>query len=207
MAVPTPAEIRDHLEGFNITASIISDTWIQNDLNNFIIPEWQDKTGMHLTAEQEATEYLSGNGQPLAFLSRKNVTSLVSAELVGGPSDVDAGLSLSSIILIGDRGMLKRRTGDISIGANTTWPKGTKNIKIVYKYGGDCPADVKQALILWSSNNILAHVANRTGGGDLSVKDWNRNYGKRGKYTHIRTQWMQQVMTVLRKYHTGVSQS
>ena len=207
MSVPAAADVRAFLEGYDISTSIISDTWIDNDIAGEILPKWQKKTGMHLSAEQEATEYLSGNGQGVLFLSRKSVNSLESITFVSGIDSSLNTLSIGSVELIGDRGMLKRKSSDLAVGASFSFPKGNKNIKVVYKYGGTCPDDVKYALTKWSAVNVLGQISGRTGGGNLGLKDFAGTWGKRGKYTDPRTAWAQQVRSTMSDYSTGVAQS
>jgi hypothetical protein len=59
-------------------------------------------------------------------------------------------------------------------------------------------------MVLLSACACLTEIEGRTGGGDLNVQAFGRSYGNMGKYTHVRTQFNNQAMMILKKYMTPV---
>lgn len=203
MALPTATEIRDNLEGYNITTSIMSDTWIINKMNRIVVPFVQNFIRRSVSAEEEITEYHSGTGRDLLLLNRRNINSIVRIELVSG-TDIDATINLSSIQLIPEEGTLKVKSGINQYYNYRVFPKGEKNIKVIYKIGGTLPDDIKETIIYLTNIKMLAYIEGRTGGGDINTQGWSRNHGNMGKYTNIRNTLNQDAMAILRRYSTGI---
>ena len=204
-ALPVAADCRSHLEGYNITTSILSDAWITDVIANTIVPYWENITGMSLSAETEVIEYLSGNGTSILMLNRRPVNSIEDVSFVIG-GDSDALFDLSSVELIAAEGIIKRKYSSINYRSRL-WPKGEKNIKVTYKYGGSIANDIEMALKKLACIEMLGLIEGRTGGGDLSVQNFGRGYGNRGKYTNIRNDFSRKALFTVRKYSTAVSGS
>lgn len=204
-AIPSVNDIRDHLEGYNITTSIMSDAWILDERDNTVLPFWEDKTGMSIGAEAETTEYYSGNGDELMILNRRPVNSITKVEYVLG-AEIQGDLGETSYELVANEGILKARYGFArGVYLSRIWPKGKYNFKVTYRYGGsDIAIDVAQAIKKLTCILMLDNIEGRTGGGALSVQAFNRNYGNMGKYSNIRKRLNQQAMSILHKYGTGV---
>jgi len=204
MTWPTPTEIRTFLDGYKVTASIVPDAWLTARMNNFIVPFIERVTRLTFDEETTYTEYLSGTGSTVLQLSRRNINSIVSVSYVVG-SDTEASISVSGLELIGDQGLLKT-IQVISEGTyNTTWRKGNRNIKVVYKAGTTTvPDTVKEAALYLASEQVLGYIGARTGGGSLSVQNFSRNFGERGRYQDLRNDLKRDAMFLLGKYKTSV---
>jgi len=206
-SLPTTSEIRSELEGYNITPQVVSDAWLERNLSTKVVPQWEESTRSSVSGEIEVTEYLSGNGYDLLMLGSRQATEIVSISQIGS-SDIDNSIDNSTVILIPGTGQLRRSFGDTNLGSNINWPKGKKNIKVVYKVGGvSIPDDVKWALASWVAINALKLVSSRTGGGSLGVEGFSRDYGKVGKYSNIISQMWGDVYRTMQKYMTGVGQT
>ena len=203
MAAPTATDVREFLEGYGISTSILSDTWIENRMFNSIIPHVRNKTGLTFDGEQNVTEYLSGNGESILMLSSPNVTSIVSIDYVLG-GDVYSNISLAGVELL-EGGVLKAISNVTEGGSSTLFRKGNRNVKIVYKTGyADYPDDIKEAIVMLTCEFVLGFVGARTGGGALTVEGFSRNFGKRGKYQDIRNDLKRQAYSLLYKYMSNV---
>ena len=162
-AIPDADSMRAHLEGYNITTSILSDTWIEDERDNTIVPFVEEYTGS-LSAEETKTEYYSGNGTDTLMLNRRNINSLVSIEFVRA-GDLLGNISLGSIQLIASEGILKAKT-NISEGLLfSLFSKGEKNIRIAYKIGGTVKDDIEMAIKKLTCVAMLTNLEGRTGGG------------------------------------------
>lgn len=203
MALPTATEARDHLEGYEISSSILSDAWIDDERDNNIVPYVNSYIGTDISTEQETTEYCSGVGTSLLSLSRRNINELVSIMLVRG-EDIIASIALTSVDLISDEGIIKAKT-NLSEGQYfSIFPKGDRNIKITYKHGGSLPNDLKHAVKKLMCVAMLKEISSRTGGGSLSTQGWSRDYGKRGKYSNIMMEFHRDATVILNRYKTSV---
>lgn len=202
MSKPTASEIRGYLEGYNITSSILSDTWIENTRDDIVIPYIERFTG-NLESEEIITEYLSGTGGDILYLSHRNINSIESIEFVRA-EEIIGNISVDSVELISGEGILKART-NFSEGLNyILFPRGSKNIKVGYKIGGTIPNDIKTAIKLLTCIEILKFIEGRTGGGSLGVQAFNRQYGNKGKYTNIITSMGRNARIILNRYKTAV---
>lgn len=202
-SLPTVSECRAHLEGYNITTSIMSDAWITDERDNTIVPFVERILKTDLDTEQEVTEYYSGTAEEVLILNRRNVTEVTQVEFVQG-EEYTSRIDNTSYVLIGG-GMLRSLMGFTQgMYIYKLWPKGKKNIKVTYKYGGVIENDVKQAIKKLTCVAMLENIEGRTGGGALTVQSFSRNYGNTGKYHNIRMQLGRKAMALLRKYMTGV---
>ena len=203
-SIPTATNCRDYLEGYNITTAIVSDSWIEDERDNDVVPWWEGVTRMSLSAETEVTEYYSGNGDELLILNRRPVNSVSNIEYVLG-TEVTGVIGGGSFEVITTEGILKAKYG-FADGAYLAklWPKGKANIKVTYKYGGSIANDVAHAIKMITCIVMLDLIEGRTGGGAIGVQAFNRNYGKMGKYNNIRMKLSQRAMAILKRYSTGI---
>lgn len=203
MALPTPAEVRAHLEGFNITASVSSDAFITDERDNNVVPFVEGFIGASVSVVRTITEYLSGTGTTRLILNNRLATAIVSIVIVRG-EDFIGNLSLNSFDLIPGEGIVKAKT-NISEGMYfTLFPKGESNLKVTYTIGGTLPADLAHAIKKLTCIKVLQNIEGRTGGGELSTQGFSRNYGNLGKYSNIRKQFNNEAMNILRRYSTAV---
>lgn len=202
MAAPTADDIRAKLEGYGITAGVLSDAWINDCRDNEIIPHVEEITGQVFDGEAEITEYYNGTGDKVLMLNRSPINSITEVIDVGSFSEGD----LSSLVeLIGDEGIL-RITSNFAEGVyGPVFVRGKKNIKITYKYGtDDYPTKVASAIINLVAAKMLNLIGARTGGGSLGVQAFNRNYGSHGKWTDIRKELIATGYSLLKRYMDGV---
>lgn len=203
--VPEVRDIRDLLEGYGITISVVSDNWITNRMTRFIVPYVEAKCRTKVDATEQVTEYLSGTGSTILPLSRRNVVSLDSIGYVVGGGD--APIQLGSVELVSDEGILKsKRRLEVGVETPNVFARGKYNIKVTYTVGRTGAEEdfVTEALAYLAAEQILGHVGSRTGGGDLSVQAFGRGYGNRGKYTHVRNDLARHGWALLKPLMTGV---
>ena len=204
IGLPSPTDCRNFLEGYQINSSIISDTWIQDDINNAIVPFVQDQARTNLTEVMTATEYLSGISWDYIMLGRRDPTMvLTSVQLVSG-EDVSGTINLGDLQLIPEQGIIKVKSGLSEYYEYRTFPKGNLNIKVQYTYGGSPSPELMRSVKLLECVNMLTLLEGRTGGGDLTVQQFSKSYGNMGKYTNIRKQLYKQALYIIRKYGTIV---
>ena len=204
MALPTVDEIRNiFLEGYDITTSIASDSFIERRRDKVVVPFVENFIRTSISTQQTAVEYYNGNGTTTLILNRRNIVSLTKIELVG-VQDIIGTISLASIEIIPDQGILKAKT-TLSEGAFfALFPKGKRNIKVTYVHGGTLDDDVAEAIGLLTAVSVLDHVGNRTGGGALGVQAFSRNYGAGSKYTNAIKSMRNEAITILNRYSSGV---
>lgn len=204
MALPTATDVRDFLEGYEISTTVLTDPWIERKLTNVIIPFVERLIGRSAEGSESVVEYLSGNGKSILLLSRKDVVSLTSLEYVTG-GDFDTTIGLSGVRLIPNQGMIKSVSNITEGGYSTLFAKGIKNIKVTYTVGSTTiENDLKEAIIMLCAESILGFVGARTGGGSITVQGFSRNFGNRGKYQDIRNDLKREARAILKKYMTGV---
>ncbi len=206
MALPSASEIRSHLEGYNITSSKVSDSWINDERDEVVVPYVEDQVGFSLESEDTKIDYHSGNGRSVLYLNRRGITEIVSVDLVRA-SDIIGTISLSSFELNSDEGFLKA-VSNFSEGIwSVLFPKGDKNIKVTYTIGGTLTTRLNTIVKKFTCISMLDLIEGRTGGGSLGVQAFNRNYGDKGKYTNIRGRLNKAAVVLLRKFQTGVTGS
>lgn len=202
-AIPTVQDMRDHLEGYCITNTVLSDQWITDERDLTVVPYVEQAIRRSLSQEEEITEYISGTSEGTVMLSRRDINSLVSIELVHH-SDFDSHISLNSVILIPEKGIVKSVANFPEYSYSRVFPKGNNNIKIVYKVGGTIPNDIEMAIKKLTCILMLDNIEGRTGGGSLAVQAYRRDFGSKGRYTHIRKRLSLHAMTILRRYTSSV---
>lgn len=203
MALPTSTEVRAYLEGYQITSSILSDDWIDNEITNSVVPYVEKRIRGPLSSTEQVTEWYSGNGTSILFLNRRNIVSLDQVALVRG-SDFLSYIALDAIDVEAAKGVLKARTRVAEGYYFSIFPKGEDNLKITYTVGNLLDDSLTQAVLLLACEATLAFLADRTGGGSINTQGWSRDFGPMGKYTHIRRRLARQAHNILREYGTGV---
>lgn len=204
MALPTANDVYDELEGYGINNGVVTAAWIERKRDKFIIPYAERFMRSKLYSTVEVEEMYSGNGDKLLILNRRNIVELVSVKIVVANLDYDL-INIRNIKVIAEEGILRARIDWDNPSATTVFPKGKDNLIVTYKYGMQTPpAEVEEAIKFLMCEKALGQLANRTGGGDLSVKDFARQYGGRSKFTHIRNEYTRDAMAILRRYTTSV---
>ncbi len=206
MTIPAPQDVRDYLDGYGLPSSndVISDAWIINRINNFIIPLIEKATKLKFDdGNTQYTDYLSGTGSAILTLNRRPIKDLISIKLIQSNSFYWA-VSLSSIEVIHDKGMLKAKSlvEDTSL-QSWVFPRGNRNIKVVYTAGFDSsnlPSDLHEMILYMAVDQVLMILASRTGGGNVP----NKTFGNRGRYTEIRNDLARQIHYILSQYADGV---
>ena len=201
--MPTASDVRAYLEGYQITSSILSDNWINNEILNNVVPYIERYCRTSLVGLKTVTEWYSGNGSSQLILNRKNIVSLVQIALVRG-SDFLSYIALDAIDLEQEPGVLKARTRVSEGYYFSIFPRGEDNLKITYTYGNALDAPLTQAIIFLACNSVLAFLADRTGGGSINTEGWSRDFGNMGKYTNIRKRLDRMAHSILKDYKTGV---
>ena len=185
--------------------TVISDDWIIKKRDNFVIP-WAERicrTSFSATAQIE--EYYSGNGTSILMLNRKPIVSLDALSYTNVMSNQYV-INLMAIQNISEEGILKVRTNFNESTWIPIFAKGLLNLRVKYTYGyASCPVDVSEAIKYLTCEQILGQIADRTGGGSLSVQGFSRNHGARGKYTNVRNDMSRAAMAILRDYMTANS--
>lgn len=203
MAAPTETEIRNKLEGYGITITVLTDIWIEDCRDNEIIPHIEDITGLAFDGEvTTGYEYYNGTGQTYLILNRKPVNEIVELKLIGSLQEGD----LSGLVeLISEEGIIRLRSVHSEGVYEPVFRRGHKNVKVKYKYGtDDYPNVVASAIKNLVAAKMLNHVGALTGGGSLTVQAFGRNYGSHGKWTDIRKELVRTGYGLLRRYLTSV---
>lgn len=203
---PTATEIRNLLEGYCITTATVSDAWIEARRDNYVIPYAERITRLSFTGVQSITEYISGNGTNIINLARRDIKSLVEIRYVIG-GDNQRVLTLANVELLADEGMIKAKRNAVESWIQPVFPKGQKNLKIVYTVGytdADMPTGIKEAIMYITADMILSFLEGRSGGGDVTAEGFSKTYGSRGKFTNIRNELHRLAYFNLCKYKTSV---
>ena len=131
----TPQDVRDHLEGYGLgnDDQLISDDWIQDEIDGTVIPYVEDRCRTSLSGPKTITEFYSGNGQDTMILNRRNILSVTSVVLVSG-GDVLGVVNIAAMELIGPSGLLKVKSGLSEFYNYRVFPKGHNNIKVTYTF-------------------------------------------------------------------------
>lgn len=204
MPLPTPAEVRALLEGYNIDTQL-SDAWIMDKQANFVVPWVRRKARTSFGAIAEVTEYYSGTGDSVLILRRRPIVALLELSYTNIPTD-QFYLSPLAIQIISDEGILKARANFNEANYVPIFARGERNLRVKYSYGyADVPDELKHAIKCFTAEKVLGHIASRTGGGSLSVQAFSRQYGSRGKFSDIRNELARDGMSAMRAYMTGVT--
>jgi hypothetical protein len=200
---PAPSHVRALLEGYNIDASVVSDAWIQAVIDDEIVPYVHEKCRQRFDAVETVTEYYDGTGSSILVLRRRPVTEVLNLSYTNVDSNLYY-LTPSAMVLIGSEGILKAKANFNESTYTPIFWKGQRNLRVTYKVGyANCPADAAQAIKYFAAEATLGHVADQTGGGSLSVQNYSRDYGSRGRYSNIRNSLARRGLALLRKYMTG----
>lgn len=202
--IPTSDDVRNALQGYNITESIIDDDFIDDAIENEIIPYVENFTRTSVSGPLTVTEYYNGNGRDTLLLNRKNIVRTIEVKLISS-NDIDITIDLTEIETIQRTGELKIKSG-LSEFYNfyRIFPKGNENVKVTYVVGGDCPADLAVAITKLAAIVVMDQMEGRTGGGQLSGQAYGRTYGNMGKFTNVRKRFSNQAHAIMRRYSTSV---
>ena len=204
-AAPTPTEIRAVLEGYMVDTNAISDAWVIEHRDSFVIPLMEEKTRQTFYRTAQVTEVYSGNGTTTLTLNRRPVISLDDIRYLVLAINFQ-NVAVDAIELIGNEGILRSLEATI-IEATTipVFPKGKSNIEVTYTYGyTELPPLLQTAIKYFVAEGMLGFIADRTGGGNLSTQGWNRTWGERGKYTNIRNDLARKGLAAMKPFMTGV---
>jgi hypothetical protein len=163
----------------------------------------EDKTRLNIgDALTVYTEFYDGNDSGILVLNRKPIVELKELVFVGG---TNFPISVGNVIIIPEEGILKARS-DLTNGFEQRYfSRGKRNIKIVYTAGFiEVPQRLCHAILLLTSNFVLQHLANMTGGGDVSIQAFSRQFGARGKWGNVRTEYVAEATDIIRDFSTGV---
>lgn len=199
----TPANLYAELECYGINASVLSHAWIEAKRDQFIVPWVERKTRIPVSTStrQYTDEFYSGTGSSILMLRRRFISSVDSLQLVNG-GDFSANLNVGALEIISREGILKsRRNFDESAGP-AYFPRGNDNIKISYTVS--VPSDIQDALChavkCFLAEKALGSIASRTGGGDLSIQSFSRQFGRRGRWSHIRNDYAREGMASIKDF-------
>jgi hypothetical protein len=182
---------------------VISDNWIIKCRDNFVVA-WIEKTlNTSFSGTQQIEEYYSGNGSSILVLNRKPIVSLDALSYTNVMSNQYV-INILAIQVLTDEGILKVRTNFNESTWIPIFAKGLENLRVKYTYGyATMPGDISEAVKYLVCEQILGLIEGRTGGGDLSVESFSRNYGGRGKYTNIRNMMARNAYAIIRNYITS----
>ena len=159
----------------------VSDEWLNNTWENQIRPIIEQYVPLE---EKTIEEFHSGIANNILALDNRNINEIL--EIEGGYfTRID-------------------RAGGILKGS---FPKGEKNIRVKYTYGGEMKPDVKRACVMLIASVALGFIGSSTGGGSLNIQGYGRNYGARGKYNDIRSDFERWAHAILKRYQTGMVQA
>lgn len=183
--------------------SILSDTWLKSQVERFVIPFVESRTGQSFFETKTAVEYHSGNGKNILFMDKRPIVELIDIRYVLGGNNFSI-LNLAMIEVVADEGILKSKTNYDEAFLLPLFAKGDYNIKCTYTYGYDTtPDDIYQAMIYLTAEKALGHIAGRTGGGNPgSVVP--KQYGNRGMFTEVRNDLARQALSLIQNYTTSV---
>lgn len=200
-------EVYNKLTGYNINGNVVSPEFVDSVANDIILPIVESMTGFSAEKESAITEYYSGSGHAVIILNRKPIKSIESIIIVDYNEMINGTIPISNLEIESATGIVKIRSNINSL-FYSVFPRGKNNVKISYTVGfaeGSMPKDLKQAIILLTCKYILTHVGAKTGGGSLSVDGYSRNFGAKGKWTDIKTEWDGMIFILLNKYlNSGV---
>ncbi len=204
MTVPTAKSIIcSLLEGYNVEAQI-SEEWVVDNRDNFVVPWIVGKIKAPIGSTQTLEEYYSGTGNDILILRVKPILSLVSISYTNVPTD-QFYISPNTIQVIADEAILKAKANFNESNYVPIFAKGNRNIRIKYQVGyQDLPGPLAYAIKCLCAEQVLGHIANRTGGGNLNIQGWNRTWGNRGKFTEERNDLTRKGMAILKPLMTGV---
>ena len=183
--------------------SVLSDNWIQSRITSRIMPWVAAKTRQSFQGIQTVTEYYDGTGSPLMILRRKPIVQLISISYTNVDSNLYY-LTPSAMQVIADEGILKAKANFNESSYIPIFFRGDRNIRITYQYGfATCPADIAEAIGMLTADVCLEHIASKTGGGNLTVQAFSRDFGDAGRYSTHRKNLTKQAWALMKPYITG----
>lgn len=187
--------------------TFLTDEWIINRRDRFVIPWITKRTSLNILGEREITEYVSGNGLTSMILSHKPIIELTGFQYINTPDGFTEDLS-QSVELDGEQGMLMSKWRVNDAADRTVFQRGVKNIKVTYKVGfsdlcAEAP-DVPEAILNWLAALSLQLIGSRTGGGNINQNGFSSSYGERGKYTEAIQMCESTTMAILKNYFNYV---
>jgi len=203
MAMPTAADVFALLEGYHIDDQI-SEQWILDCRDTFIVPWVEAKTRQTMGRIEERTEYYDGNGSSLLILRTRPIVDLLTVSYTNVVAD-QYYLSPTSIEVLYEEGILKAKANFQEANYTPIFVRGVRNIRVKYTVGYlTIPGDITRAIKALVAEQALGQIASRTGGGNVSASSFSRQYGERGKFTQARNDLARAALALLRKYMTGV---
>lgn len=211
MSIPSPKDVVEFLAGFGVTcnekdsgcSTFISETGIRSIINKRVIPFINDKTRLNIgDALTEYVEYYDGNDKDILVLNRRPIVELKDITFVGG---TNYPASISSIEVLKEEGMLKAKS-NLSEGVERRFfTRGKRNIKLTYTAGIlEVNERLGTAILLLTANFVLQQIANRTGGGNVQTQAFTRDFGPRGRWGIVRTEYVAEATDIIRDFGTGV---
>lgn len=201
--IPTASDVRALLEGYCISTSTMTNAWIENIRDRFVIPFVEGRIRRSLTGVETIVEYHDGNGRNTMQLNRRGALSITDIEYVIS-GDYTTELETTDFLLLAKEGLVKAVRSEYIVGAQTpAFPRGDKNIKITYTIGyetDEIPIDLQEAVLYGTTEKALSFIAGRGGGGDVSVSGYSKSYGNRGKFTDIRNELARMMDACLHGY-------
>ena len=203
MTLPDASAVRSYMEAYQLSASIISDTWINNEIANFVVPYVERFCRTKLMSTATVTEWYSGNGSSILLLNRRNIVNVVTIALVRG-SDFLSFINLDAIDVNAAEGSLKARTRVSEGYYFSIFPRGENNLRITYQYGSALNTDLFQAVLMLACCSVLEQLEGRTGGGSITTEGWSRDFGNMGKFSNIRKKLHMKANSIMRDYSSAV---
>ena len=204
--IPSVQEIRGFLDGYCVTPDVISDHWVQNRRNNFVVPWMEAKMGQPLGSTVQKTEYVSGTGSQQLLLPHRPIISLDAITYINvDPATMT--ITLASVEVIEKEGILRSKANfNEGNDRSPVFRRGTRNIRVTYTVGyTTIPALLHEAIMAFTAERMLAFIASRTGGGSsISMQSYSKTYGEGGKYIDIRKELARMGMAGLKTYVTGI---
>lgn len=200
--VPSVTEIRQYIEGYCATEEELSNLWI-SQRRDMVVKWLEYKTALPIGREKQFTEYVSGTGSSVIWVSRKPIASLDKLEYTVAPGDFAPNLSAVEVDL--ETGVLKARD-NFEEAKHPIFPKGRWNIRVTYTAGSTViPEELYEAILALTAEKVLGMLASKHGGGtSISVGGYSRTYGSRGKYTEARNELARWGVDLAKKYMSGV---
>lgn len=204
MPIPTGNDVLTFLEGYCVTPTILTTSWIEKRRDSFVIPYVERITRQSCSGIKSTTEYYSGNGKNILILNRRPIVAVTEIKYVLGNNNLTI-LNLNNIEVINNQGILKAKRNYEESYYLPVFAKGDSNLKVTYTYGfADCPDDLKEAIIYLLAEQSLGFIGSRTGGGSVSMQGYSRTFGSRGKYSDERNDLARQAQSIMSKYITRV---
>lgn len=201
----TPAEVYAELECYGVSSANISTTWIERRRDKFIKPFLRKRTRLPLEgSETILSEVHSGTGEQILTLNRRFVSSVERIKIL--TSNTVNTVDIGSIQILSREGILKSMMSYESATSYPMFPKGKNNLLVDYTVTvpPDAEADICEAIIYLLCEKVLGQLASRTGGGNLSVQGFSRDFGPRGRWSHVRNDFARDAAALLKPYMTGV---